>query len=117
MFRKEYERHFKVLNNTDHSVLVETTKGTQWSFVQNPGLACWMIKKMGPGSVATALEGGFKTLDLAARTLFLYYCRLEEGDQKIQALKEQKREAEEALKAVKDISAASAAKAGKHAAA
>ena len=103
MFRKEYSKHFKVVNNTDHMILVETTKGTQWSFVHNPGLACWMIKKMGPGSVATALEGGFKTLDLAARTLFLYYCRLEEGDQKIQALKEEKRKTEEALSATAKV--------------
>lgn len=86
MFRLEYRKYFDVVDQGDHSIRVKLHKGgKEYVFVQNPGLGGWEIRLGQAGTLVDAMRGLFKDLDLAARSLYLYCCRLEEGDKKIAA--------------------------------
>jgi hypothetical protein len=85
MFRQEYYKYYTVVDQGDHSIRVKLNKGgKEYVFVQNPGLNKWEIRLGQAGNLPDALRTLFTSLDVAARALFMYCCRLEEGDQKIQ---------------------------------
>ena len=99
MFRKEYSKYYDIVDQGDHSIRVKLHKGgKEYVFVQNPGLNKWEVRLGQAGNLPDALRTMFTSLDVAAKALYMYCCRLEEGDQKIQdslrakASKEQKEE-------------------------
>ena len=85
MFAKEMAKYFAVVDQGDHNIRVKLHKGgKEYVFVQNPGLNKWEIRLGQAGTLPDALRSLFTSLDVAAKALFLYCCRLEEGDRRIQ---------------------------------